>query len=221
MQNNKAIGTISAIVTAGSIVAICLSLTGGLAPGIDAAPHQAAGRVLARQTLSLLKPGGHLTVITRDTVTFRNPASDILFTSFRKQLGKAGTKIDSLETLQIDPLRPVEVPPGDFFQLIKNAAKGSVIVSLMGPPILTEAQLAQLGEIKPAIIAFCPGPAREQADLRTLFSKGVLQAAVVTKRHPQVKKGGHSTETEAFDQQFIEVSPANVTGLASISETAR
>ena len=220
MQNNKAIGTLSALVAVGSIVTIALSLSSGFGPGIDAAPHRAAGRVLARQTLSLLKPGGRLTVITRDTVTFRNPASDILFTSFRKELNKSGAKIDSVETLQIDPLRPVAVPPGDFFQWIKNAAKGSVIVSLMGPPVLTEAQLNQLGEIKPAIVAFCPGSVREQADLRTLFSQGVLKAAVVSKPNAAIKRSSHFGETGVFDQQFVAVTQGNLAGLASASNAS-
>jgi len=70
-------------------------------------------------------------------------------------LAKAGVKIDSIQALEVDPLRPVAVPAGDFFQWIKNSTKGSVIVSLMGPPMLNETQLEQLGEVKPAIVAFC------------------------------------------------------------------
>src|SRR5579859_5757809 len=196
MRDNKAISSIAALVALGSILTLGFYASGGFRPHLDPVPPHAVGRVLAAQTLSLLKPGGSLTVITRDTATFQNPASDILLDSLRNALTKAGVKIDSLQTLQIDPLRPVAVPPGDFFQWIKNATKGSVIVSLMGPPLLTDAQLAQLGEVKPAIVAFCSGPVRDQVDLRSLFSRGLLQAAVVNKREAASKSGAHLSERE-------------------------
>src|SRR5690349_1514344 len=182
MRDNKAISTLAGLVALGSGLALVFSVTSGFGPHLDRGPHQAAGRVLAEQTLALLKPGGTLMVITRDTVDFQNPAADALLASLRHRLAKASVKIDSIQALKIDPLRPLAVPAGDFFQWIKSRPQGSVILSLMGPPLLNEAQLAQLGEIKPAIIAFCPGPLRNQADLRSLFSRGLLQAAVVSKR---------------------------------------
>ena len=48
--------------------------------------------------------------------------------------------------------------------------------------MLNETQVSRLGEIKPAIIALCSGPVREQVDLRTLFSQHLLRAAVVSRR---------------------------------------
>jgi hypothetical protein len=217
MRNNKVVGTAAVFVAIGSALAIVCSVSEGFGPRLDPAPHEAAGRVLARQTLSLLKPGGRITVISRDTLTFQNPASDIQFAAFRKELSKAGVKVDSVEAIQIDPLRPAAVPSGDFFQCIKNSANGSVVVSLMGPPVLTEPQLAQLGQVKPAIVAFCSGAVRDQVDLRGLFSQGLLQAAVVSKRNVSIKPGPAQNEREAFDRQFVEVTAANLTALSNPS----
>lgn len=214
MRDNKAIGTLAGLVALGSGLVLVFCVSGGLGPRLDPRPHQAAGRVLAEQALSLLKPGGTLMVITRDTAAFENPAADALLASVRQRLGKAGVKIDSIQALKVDPLRPLAVPAGDFFQWIKSQAKGNVILSLMGPPILNEAQLAQLGEVKPAIIAFCPGPLRDQADLRSLFSRGLLQAAVVSKRKAALAAGGLS-EQQAFDRQFVAVTPGNLAALTA------
>src|SRR6185369_13349222 len=165
--------------------------------------HAAVGTVLAQQTLSLLKPGGQITVISRDTASFQNPATDILFAALSKALKRGGVKIAAIESLQVDPLRPVSVPSGDFFRLIKTSAKGNVIVSLMGPPTLTDPQLLQLGETNPAIVAFCPGPLRDQVDLRSLFSHGLLQAAVVSKRDIKLTQARPASEQEAFDRLFL------------------
>lgn len=217
MRDNKAIGTLAALVALGSILTIVICLAGVFGPRVDSAQPRAVGRVLAERTLSLLKPGGLVTVLTRDTTAFQNPASDILLGSFRKTLAKAGVKIDSIQTLQVDPLRPVAVPAGDFFQWINSAAKGSVIVSLMGPPVLSEAQSARLGEVKPAIIAFCPGPVRDQVDLGSLFSRGLLKAAVVGKRRVAAQRHANVGEREAFDRQFFEVTPTNLNGLSTNS----
>lgn len=213
MQDNKLVGTVAAFVALGSSVAIVFWVSDGFGPHLNPAPHEAVGHVLARQTLSLLKPGGRITVITRDTVAFQNPACDVQFAAFRKELAKGGAKIDSIQVIQIDPLRPAVVPAGDFFQCIKSSAKGAVIVSLLGPPVLTEAQMAQLGEVKPAIVAFCSGPVRAQVDLKALFAQGLLQAAVVSKHDIAITRSPAENEREAFDQQFLEVTPGNLAAL--------
>jgi len=213
MRDNKFVGTVATLVALSSGLAIVFSLSGGFGPSLNPSPHEEAGRVLARQTLSLLKPGSRITVITRDTVAFQNPAADVQFAAFRKELAKGGAKIDSIQVIQIDPLRPAVVPAGDFFQCIKSSAKGAVIVSLLGPPLLTEAQMAQLGEVKPAIVAFCSGPVRGQVDLKALFAQGLLQAAVVSKHDIAITRSSAQNAREAFDRQFLEVTPGNLATL--------
>jgi hypothetical protein len=220
MRDNNAIDILAGSIILGSAVAIGLALSDGLGPRLETAPFREAGRVLARQAIPLLKPGGSIMVITRDTVAFQNPASDALLKSFRKELTKAGGKIDSVQALQVDPLRPVAVPPGDFFQWIKKSAPGSVIVSFMGPPVLTENQIAQLGENKASIVAFCSGPVRDQVDLRSLFTHGLVQAAVVSKRPAESRVGQSGSDREAFERQFLEITPGNLAGLASSSNSS-
>ena len=212
-RGSKAIAVIAGITALGSWGLIYFTAHGGFGPGINPKPHEAAGSVLAQQALSLLKPGGQIIVIARDTSAFRNPASDILLESFRKTIRQGNGSLGSLRLLQVDPLRPVEVPGGDFFELIRKTPKGSVIVSLMGPPLLSEIQRKQLNEINPAIVAFCSGSLCEQVDLRTLFDEGLLHAAVVSRRTPAAAASPPGDLRGWFDQWFVAVTAGNASNI--------
>ena len=221
MRDSKFIAAAAGFVFLCSATAIAISLSGGFGPRLESAPYLAVGKTLARQALVLLKPGGLVTVITRDTAAFQNPATDLVLAGFKAELNKARVNISAIETLQIDPLRPMAVPAGDFAQWIKHASKGSVIVSLMGPPVLNDTELSQLGEIKPSIVAFCSGPVRDQVDLRVLFSQGLLQAAVVSKRAGLCKPSNSSNERALFDSRFVEVTSGNLTALSTVSNASQ
>ncbi|HLH57309.1 MAG TPA: hypothetical protein VKY92_27265 [Verrucomicrobiae bacterium] len=220
MRDNKAISALSGIILTGAIFSIAYSISGGFGPPLNSAPFEQAGVVLARQALACLKPGGHITVIARDTAAFLNPASDYQLAAFRKELKKSGAKIDAMQSIQIDPLRPTIVPPGDFLQWIKQASEKDVLVSFMGPPIFNESQMAQLGDIKPAIVAFCTGPSRDQVDLRALFGRGLLRGAVVSKRSRASGLPVSTGSRELFDSQFIEVTAANLASLPPLQTPA-
>ena len=212
-MRSKVIGTVATLAMLAAWVSICLSLHGGLGLRIDSRPHEATGWVMAQEALARLQPSGQITVIARDTSTFKNPATDIQMASFRKALGQAHAAMPSVHALQVDPLRPVEVPAGDFYSILKNAPKGSVIVSFMGPPMLTPSQCAQLGENKPAVVAFCAGSLPELVDLKLLFQQGVLQAAVVdrpTGRTPGPRRGNLRA---CFDQAYLVITAANLADL--------
>jgi hypothetical protein len=95
-----------------------------------------------------------------------------------------------------------------------------VIVSLMGPPVLSDTELKQLGEVKPTVVALCSGPVREQVDLRSLFSQGLLQAAVVSKRPALCKVSQSSNEREVFNSRFVEVTSGNLAVLSTVSNAS-
>jgi len=200
--------------TLGAWSMLWVSLHGGLGPGADARADEACGKLMAQQTLALLEHGGQITVITRDTSTFKNPATDIQMGGFRKAIGKAHATISSLHELQVDPLRPIAVPSGDVCEAIKNTSKGSVIVSFMGPPLLTQAERARLGEIKPAIVAFCSGGLNQLVDLRTLFEQGLLRVAVVDCRGVERLAAGAVSRRDHPEQSFVTITAANVTDLS-------
>jgi hypothetical protein len=212
-MHSKVIGTLAALVTLAAWVAIFLSLHGGFGPRIDSSVHEATGWVIAQEALARLQPSGQITVITRDTSAFKNPATDIQLASFRKALYQAHAPVHSEHALQVDPLRPVEVPAGDFYGIMKHAPKGSVIVSFMGPPMLTASQCAQLGENKPAVVAFCSGSLPALVDLRSLFEQGMLQAAVVDRPAGRAPGPRSANLRACFDQSYLVITAANLADL--------
>jgi hypothetical protein len=218
MRDNKVIQALAVLVSVSAVTAIVVTVPGGLAPGLSPEPHRTAGAELARQTLSLLKPGGQVMVLTRDTATFPNPATDVLLGSFQRELRKSHVKISSEQKLEVDPLRRIEVPSGDFQGWIHHANGGDVIVSLMGPPVLSAAQRSQLGEIKPAIVAFCPGNWPEQVDFRRLFGDGLLSAAMVTRYEPAAGASQPNRRPVRFEQNFAVITKANVDEFVAAAE---
>ena len=207
------VGIAAGLVTLSAWATLWFVTPGGVGPSFNPRPHEASGWVLGQQALSLLKPGGPVVVIARDTAAFKNPASDVQLASLKKTLRAAGVSVTKLQALQVDPLRPVEVPPGDFFELIRKTPKGGVIVSLMGPPVLNETQRKQLGEIKPRIVAFCSGSSPENVDLRSLLEQGLLQAAVVSRTG--TRSSAHPKDLQGwFDGSFLAVTAANAASLS-------
>ncbi len=171
---------------------------------------------MAQQALTLLKPGGQITIIARDTSTFKNPASDVQMASFRKALRQRRVEVRSVLLLQVDPLRPVRIPETDALQALRNTPAGSVIVSFMGPLILSDAQRLKLGEVKPAVVAFCSGTPSGLMDLRPFFAQGLLQAAVVEK--PALSSATRSDVGAEARRSFLTITAANLEQLPQRSE---
>src|SRR5881394_1370834 len=173
MHNRNSTDIVAIVTTSAALAAIFLSAS-EFGPRVDRKLHSEIGRVLAKEALSLLRPGGQITVITRDTEAFPQPALDIMLGSFQQEVRRAGDFNVGIQTLQLDPLRPVEVPPGDFYELIRRSTAERIIVSLLGPPVLTKEQRSALGRVKPKIIAFSSGNLAETLDLSELFNAGLL-----------------------------------------------
>jgi hypothetical protein len=204
-----------------SLLVILGALTGaGVASGHwpprpDSGLHKAIGLRLARQALDLCGATGQILVITRDTEAFPQPALELLLSSFQREVKRASGKPAALRRLQVDPLRPLEIPAGDFLELLRRGQAGQVLVSLLGPPLLSEEQWSQARPIKPKIVAFCPGSFVETMDLGRLFDSGFLHAAVVSR--PVVAETtvntGHSPRT--LDQLYMTVTTLDRSQLSS------
>ena len=172
---------IAAVLIVGAAFAAIFLSTSEFGPPVDRKLHSEIGRVLAREALSLLRPGGQITVITRDTEAFPQPALDILLNSFEEEIRRGGKIKIGTQLVQLDPVRPVEVPPGDFYELIRRSTADRVIVSLLGPPVLTREQRDALGRVRPKVIAFCSGNLAETLDMSELFEAGLLHVALVNR----------------------------------------
>ena len=205
MRNSKVTAVGAAIALAGSLAAL-LATYASFPPRVEPAVPRAIGRALAQEALKLLGPGKRLTVFTRDTTAFKQPAADLALAAFTDEVRQGGATITSLQTLQVDPLRPLQVPAGDFFELLRRGHAGDVIVSFLGPPLLTEEQRAALNDVKIKVVAFCPGNLPAYIDLRLLAEQKLLQAAVLAR--PLSAKGGAPGAPESFDALYVRADAA-------------
>ena len=220
MRNRRSTNVVASLISLGAVVFTFLSIR-GVGPETDTRLYSAIGHALAQEVLALSGPGGQVVVITRDTATFKQPAVDILMDSFRREVGRGQVAIGSIHRIQVDPLRPLEAPAGDFFELIRKAPNGSVIVSFMGPPLLSEDQIRQLDRVKPKIVAFCPGNFANFVDLRGLFERQLLHAAVVSRPNSPETSTALKTPPRTFEQLYVSVTAANLSNLPAPAVNGR
>jgi hypothetical protein len=186
MRNRKSIDALSLgvfIVAIGIVIAAFWNRP----PGIDKTIPSEIGKTLARHALDVLPSGGGVIVIARDTEVYPQPAMDVTLSALQEEITRAGVTVTT-KLIQLDPLRPAEVPPGDFYEAIRRAKDNKVIVSLLGPPVLEAEQRAKLNDAKPRIVGLCTGNLAEQSDLRGLLQEGLMTAALVNR--PQTNAGG-------------------------------
>ena len=207
MRDRRSIDILASLLGLGG-AALAFAAVTDFPPTIDRRFHQAVGQAIAQEALRHLKPAGTLTVLLRDTTEFPHPEADAQLRGFRQAVAAAGRDLDSVRTFQLDPLRPLAVPPGDFFELLRRTAPGSVIVSFMGPPELTAEQRNQLGQIQPGIVAFCPGNLPRRAGLRELLESGWVHAAIVDQPAAPARP-------KDFDAAYRIVRPADAASLDS------
>jgi hypothetical protein len=220
MRNRKSID-ITAILSATAAVAAIVISSCETGPRVDRKLHAVIGRTLAKEASSLLGQGGQITIITRDTEAFRQPAMDILLSSFRREVARVKSPVIMTHSLQVDPLRPVDVPPGDFFELIQRCRAEDVIVSFLGPPVLTEEQSMKLKFTRPKVVAFCPGNLSSQIDLRQVHEAGLLHVALVCRRQPFLPQGRSRGNSAAFDQLYTIVKADGFAELPALSDVGQ
>lgn len=166
---------------AGVALVALVATYGYLPPSGDARIPERIGREMAADTLRLRSASGRVHVFARDTSEFPQVAMDTAVKAFESELARAGVKVEGVRRFQVDPLRMVQVPPGDFHEALRRGKAGDVIVSFMGPPLLTDEQRASLREIQAKVVAFCPGYLPRYINLAGLAERGLLHGGVVAR----------------------------------------
>ncbi|HTI68412.1 MAG TPA: hypothetical protein VMF06_00475 [Candidatus Limnocylindria bacterium] len=213
MNRRTTITVLSCTAIAGSLLAFLL-LAVDWPPSNDAAIPEAVGESMAVEAQKLGGSSGNFIVIARDTSTFKQPAADLALASFLRAIRKGGGSISGLHSVELDPLRPVQVPSGDYMELLHSAPPGSVVVSFMGPPILTEEQRGQLGALKTKVVAFCSGNIAGAGELRRLFDDGLVHSAVVA-RYLLASSKSTLASSGGFDSQYLVISQPSQLGGAT------
>lgn len=186
-------------------------------PRLDRRPQMALGQALAEEAIKLLGNGGRVTLIARDTSTVKNPASDWQVKAFSDTLRRAKLAVTATNFVQLDPLRVVRVPPGEFFAAIKKNSEADVVASLLGPPMLNNDDIGRLGERRPHIVAVCSSSMLGQMNLKELFGQNLLHLAIINRPRPAPELPASDNLHDWFDHFYQVVTPANLSELQSLT----
>lgn len=189
-------------------------------PGIDARPHRGLGEVMAGEAVKLAEAGGRIIVITRDMGSFKLPATEAQLASCLSFLKAAGKTPAAIRTIKVDPLRVVGVPPGEFFEILRQGKENDVIVSFLGPPMLDAGQIAKLGPKRPRVVALCAGTMPARVDLKRVFEQQLLHTAIVSRPDAPAQAVAGNTSS-AFEQMFKVITPGNMAELSALTATAK
>src|SRR2546428_457782 len=103
MKNDKSKNVVAVLIMVVAWAFLAASLL-VFPPGINRKLHQAVGQVLAEETVRLLGAGGKVTVITRDTATYKNPATDAQLSGFKETLKKARVTVAATIASRLNPI---------------------------------------------------------------------------------------------------------------------
>jgi len=202
MKNHPAIAA-AGVVLAGSLAALAWTQFGPPAPG-PGDVQNSIGETLGRLAIQRLGTGKRLVVLMRDTAAFPQPAADRVLAALTRTVRAAGATVPEIQTFEVDPLRPAQVPPGDFLEQIRRAGPGDVIVSLMGPPLLSDEQRSQLPETPPCrVIALCAGPFPDATAVQSLARQHLLHAAVMDRPDPVKAALPPGPGRETFQDRYV------------------
>jgi hypothetical protein len=179
-MNANMVKTLLSLLVITGCAALAFYLVQGPGPQFDPALHRAIGKALAEQALAL-EASGKFVLLARDVSIIPNPASTEQVKAVSEMLSKKGHPLSQTNLSQVDPLRVLRYPPGDYVELLRKLTDNDVIISLLGPPDFTEAHFARLTEKRPKIVALCTGTMPEQINLRKLFEDQLLHAAIVSR----------------------------------------
>jgi hypothetical protein len=127
----------------------------------------------------------------------------------------------STNRLKIDPLSATRVPLGDYVDLFTKLTEKDVIVSFMGPPMLTTPDdRKKFPDKGPKVVALCLDPIPKQVNLKSLFAEELLHSAIISRPAPDVAlpKGGNPRAW--FDHFYQVLTRTNLNELPISTEIA-
>lgn len=194
---------------AGSLTSLWLTQRTSEA-GMNPTPFAAQGEVVAEEVAKLLNHRGRIIVITADTATLSQPILTTQWKSFQRAL-KRSPAITLLATEPVPPRDPTgpsqySLPTGWFTQIIERYADVDAIVSLVGVPVLSEAEFQRLPQRRPQIVA----AAVFGMNLQQPLKQGLVQLAIVPRYEAApASTTKPKTPREWFDRYYQIVTPAN------------
>ncbi len=174
-------------------------------PDINLPLHQAVGHVMAEETSRIVGHGGRILIVTAEAQNA--PELKAQVQTFEKDLKRLGITVKNKITL--DPADNAKYRPGaglsakHFLKIAKKGASVDAIVSFVGAPRLSDAELAQL-KATTKFIAETHSPER----LLNLFDKKILSVGIVPRfEFPAPGPRKPQTSRQWFDHYFQIVTP--------------
>lgn len=182
-------------------------------PKIEARPHLGIGEELAARVVKL-NGSGRIILIAPDTSSGKFPGAKVQLKAFHAALQRANLAVAITNIVKIDPNRVLRVPPGDFADILRKLTDADVVVSLLGPPILSAEQKVRVGERHPRVIAVCSGDLPRQVNLKSIFADQFLHAAIVSRPSPALTLPGSDRPADWFNHFFLWITPQNLPDLS-------
>ncbi len=186
------------------------------APKINVPLHQAVGRVMAEETAKLLDHHGKIVVIAIETAHDSELKAQL--DEFEKTLKQfSGVTIAKTYLLETENRAKYGAGAGlsarRFIRIVNKNTTADALVSFVGAPAMKDEEVGQL-QGRPKLIV----ESRSVEKLEKLFTKGLLQVAIVSRfQFPAPVDGNPSTLRQWFDKRFQVVTAEMVGALPDTS----
>jgi len=182
------------------ILACSISIYGTMCSGrpkFDKRPILEAGQMIGEETLKLIGRKGNVVVVTMD-----NRYGKLQVNEFRRTIEKQpGAEMTAVEYVTNDQLAKGAMGSAlsseTFLKLIQKFSDVSAIVSLVGPPVLTDQEISRLDTKIPKVVVFAP----LGFGIRKLLEEQVVQVAIVPRVTPLMASTLPGTATTAAPPQ--------------------
>jgi hypothetical protein len=188
---------------------VLLGLLGGSGCGgekgqVDSDRFSVLGKVMAEKTIPLCEGKGGVVLIVSESDRDQSRPYGIAAEAFRKGLGSALQVVatEFVPTPQVVTRETELFPAEKFTELLQKHAVADCLVSFIGVPALTPAQIAQLPSPRPQVVVVIA----RNVPPKVLFDKKVISLAALPKLGADQPLSGH-TARELFEAQYQVVTP--------------
>ena len=167
--------------------------------------YTALGEVMAGKTSELCGSKRSIVLVVSERDNGQPTAFGQTLDAFRRALGK-GVQIVATESVPTPALalRGIEPLPAEkFAELLQKYSTADYLVSFVGLPVLTPAQIEQLSSPRPQVVAVVVNNAPSPG----LFARKVICLAALPKLAPDPAAAGAGSVQEQFEAHYQMVTP--------------
>ncbi len=207
-KKRRIIGITATVLIFGSICSLIFTQC-ERPPHRDLRPFLLLGDVLATETAKLVGDKSSIVLVVMDAGDDTSSIDGPNARAFMKSIAEHGDikvlaveKLSMNEGLKIGPGRGF--PSSLLFSIIGKYPKAAAIVSLVGPPLLSDEEMETIGKDSPKIVV----ASNDSFNLKKLFDNHVIQLAVA--RRKASKAGSADPSAGGFDQSYEILRPETV-----------